>query len=583
MSVRPVGPWIRSASYVVLVGCAGMDSATSADVTPGPRFTLDPVSETVSQVLPAPPDEPGYVPGPCGSCALSCGAEQRCLGDVCTPRSDGVARPLAPESLGLVTSQRPTFRWVLPARVEGVRLQVCRDRLCRAVVQTADVVGETFRPEAPLAPGVYFWRVLARRGTFLSEKPTPVWEFAVGARDRGTDTVMDHLTDYNGDGYSDLALRLAEDRPVGVYLGGPEGLGLAPSARFALATGADVRAGFSPVGDLDGDGFIEALSVATRANDPAQRAVYLYHGGPQGLGAMPEQLPALAGSERWPDSFSSAGDLNGDGYGDLVGVDRERGDSPSRVRVFFGAPRGLQAMRGALLQGDPGAELGASISGGGDVNGDGRPDLLVGSPSAAQPGLAIVWVNRVGVCLQAETTRLWGDPGSASLFGRAVSVVGDFNGDGYGDPLVAEPYAAAVTGRSRAMLFQGGGFGVSTAPARTMPFGGAQTESIRLRAGADFNGDGYGDAVAWMHNEERGPSMSLFYGSPTGLPGEPSRMIRSSDLGSTETALSFAWTGDTDRDGYDDLALSLSPTEWLLLRGSAEGMRVVDGPRLELP
>lgn len=583
MSVRPVGSWLRSASYVALAGCAGMDSTTSAEVTPAPLFTLDPPESTVAQELPD-PLPPGEAPEVCGQCALSCSAAQRCVDEVCTPRSDGVARPLAPESLGRVTSQRPTFRWVLPARVQGARFQLCRDRACRDVVQSVDLTGQTsFRPEAALSPGVYFWRVRARRGDFLSEKPTPVWEFVVGARDAGTDTVLDRIPDYNGDGHADLALRVGDDRPVGVYLGGPEGLGQAPFARVALPSGDEVRSSFTTVGDLDGDGFPEAVTVATRAGDPAQRAVYVYHGGPMGFAAMPEQLRPLGGGERWPDTFSGVGDLNGDGYADLVGVDRERGDTPARLRVFFGAAQGLQAASGVLLRGELGDDLGASVSGNGDVNGDGRPDLLVGSPSATHPGLALVWINRPGTCLGAEITRLWGDDAPASLFGHAVSVVGDYNGDGYGDPMVAEPYAAAATGLSRAMLFQGTRSGVSTAPARTMPFGGAQIESMRLRAGGDFNGDGYGDAVAWMHNQGRGPSLSIFYGSPSGLPGEPARVVYASDLGSTDTALSFAWTGDSDRDGYDDLVLALQPTEWMWLRGSAEGLRVVHGPRLELP
>ena len=217
------------------------------------------------------------------------------------------------------------------------------------------------------------------------------------------------------------------------------------------------------------------------------------------------------------------------------------------------------------------------------MNGDGRPDVIVGAPSAVDPGFALVWINRPDVCLHSEATRLAGDPGGASLFGRAVSVVGDFNGDGRGDPVVAEPYAATVTGHSRAMLFQGGVSGVSAAAARTMPFGGTEIESIRLRAGGDFNGDGYGDIVAWMHNEQRGPSMSLFYGGPDGLPTVPACVIYPSEFGSPETSLSFAWSGDSNRDGYDDLVLSLRPTEWMWLRGSAEGLRVVDGPRFELP
>ena len=580
MPVRPLGPWIRSVSYLLLAGCAGVDSSTGA--APAPRFAVDPGAATIAQELPDPPP-PGFVPETCGRCALRCGDAQRCLGDVCAERSDGVPRLLTPESLGRVTSQQPTFRWVLPADVQGGRLQLCHDRLCRELVQSVDLVGEAFRPERPLAPGVYFWRVQARRGTFLSEKPTPVWEFVVGARDQGTDTVMDHLVDYNGDGYADLALRLDESRPVGIYHGGPAGPGPAPASRIAPPPGDPVRISLAAAGDLDGDGYGDAVMTTTRANDPAQRTVALYHGGARGLAAEPEQLAPLAGGALWPDSYTSAGDLTGAGNGALRAADRERGATPGRVRVFFGGARGLQEAPGVLLQGRLGDGLGASLSGGGDVNGDGLPDVVVGAPAAVDPGAAYVWINRPDVCVHTEATRLMGDPGGASLFGRAVSVLGDFNGDGHGDPLVAEPYAATVTGRSRALLFAGGPAGVGVSPAVAAPFAGAQVESIRLRAGGDFNGDGYGDLVAWMHNEEHGPTLSLFYGSPAGLLETASRVVRASDLGSNETALSFAWTGDSDRDGFDELALATEPTHWIWLRGSADGLRVVDGSALELP
>jgi hypothetical protein len=581
MSMRRADSWVRFAASVVVAGCASTDSDTRAPA--GPRFVVDLPESEVHEPLPEDPVDPAVQAVSCGLCGLRCGPGLRCAGEVCTPGSDNVARLIAPESFGRVTSQRPTFRWVLPANVQGARWHLCRDRACAEVLREVDLVGQSMRPEAPLAPGVYFWRVRARRGNFVSNKPTPVWEFVVGARESGVDTVQGRIPDLNGDGHADVLLRLGPDRPAGLYLGSPTGLVLAPAVRIGAPEGDGVEGHLSVVGDLDGDGFLDGITVATRDGDPAQRAVYLYRGGPSGLPTMPVQLARPAGVERWPDSFRDAGDLNADGYADLAGVDRERDGVAGRVRVFFGSPQGIQAAPGVLLQGELGDGLGAAFSGGGDVNGDGRPDLLVGSPSVTAPGRALVWTNRVGVCLHSEVTPLHGDASAVSLFGQDLSVVADLNGDGHADPLVAEPYGPAVDGRSHVVLFQGAAPGVETAPARTVSFTGAQTEGIGVRAGGDFNGDGYGDVVVRMHNEGRGPSMYLFYGSPAGMPVEPSRVIYPSDVGSPHTALSFAWTGDADRDGYDDLMMSLLPTEWFLLRGSAEGLRVVDGPRIELP
>lgn len=572
-SMTPSVPWFRAACYALLAGCASTDSATEGRPDPGVPFV--PNGETVTQELPDPPD-PSRPRLPCGECSLYCAPSQRCVAAVCTPSSDGVARLIAPQSFGRLTTQRPTFRWVLPANVTGGRFQICSDRPCRTVLRSVDLVGQSFRPEEPLAPGLYFWRVQSRRGTFVSQKPTPIWEFVVGARETGTDAVLGRITDFNGDGYTDLALGFGDVRPIGIYLGSPTGLALSPAERITPPSLGGVRGPLTPVGDLDGDGFLDLLSVLTAPGDPRQRLVFLYRTGPSGVGA-PREIPLPAGVERWPERFGGAGDLNDDGYGDLVAVDHERGAGLARLRVYFGAAEGVQPAPEALLLGEAGDGLGSSISNS-DFNGDGRPDLLVGAPLG---GYALAWVNRPGGCFRPEVTRLWGDDAPGSLFGQDLTSVADFNGDGYGDPLVTEPYTAAVQSRSRLVNFQGNRTGVSTAP-RAMPLQYSQIEDIRPRAG-DFNGDGYSDAAVWMHNEGRGPSIHLFDGGPDGLPNQARRVIFPADLGSIYTGLSFASPGDANRDGYEDLVLSLLPTEWIYIRGSATGLQIVDGPRLELP
>ena len=210
MCMRRADSWVRFAASVVVAGCASTDSDTRAPA--GPRFVVDLPESEVHEPLPEDPVDPAVQAVSCGLCGLRCGPGLRCAGEVCTPGSDNVARLIAPESFGRVTSQRPTFRWVLPANVQGARWHLCRDRACAEVLREVDLVGQSMRPEAPLAPGVYFWRVRARRGNFVSNKPTPVWEFVVGARESGADTVQGRIPHLNRRGHARVLAPPGRDR-----------------------------------------------------------------------------------------------------------------------------------------------------------------------------------------------------------------------------------------------------------------------------------------------------------------------------------------------------------------------------------
>ena len=139
----------------------------------------------------------------------------------CAPPSSSGPRHLSPQSGSVVTSARPVFRWT---GVAGpYLLRVCADRACQTVIQgtsTADT--ETALP-LELAPGYWFWQVKA-----IGPSPsgwTSPWEFRVRRRFPGyaptANTSVGGFSDYNGDGYPDVAAWGAV--PM-VYLGGPDGI-----------------------------------------------------------------------------------------------------------------------------------------------------------------------------------------------------------------------------------------------------------------------------------------------------------------------------------------------------------------------
>src|SRR5262245_18952650 len=164
----------------------------------------------------------------------------------------------------------------------------------------------------------------------------------------------------------------------------------------------------------------------------------LIHDVPDGV-LEGDQTNALLGG-----SVASAGDVNGDGYGDVV-VGGERYDNgqtdEGAAFVFLGSPSGIVfgglASAHALLEGDqPGARMGFSVASAGDVNGDGYSDVIVGAleydnPESNEGGAFVFLGGASGLANGSPATahaRLESNQAAASI-GSSVASAGDVNGD----------------------------------------------------------------------------------------------------------------------------------------------------------
>jgi hypothetical protein len=199
--------------------------------------------------------------------------------------------------------------------------------------------------------------------------------------------------------------------------------------------------GFSvaSAGDVNGDGFDDVLVCATNR-------IGLYEGSSTGLGTEPLWGYARGNTPcgfGWP--LGRAGDVNGDGFGDFAIAASPAG----LVRVFLGSATGPGEAPDQAL--DVGSHV-ESLAALGDVNHDGFDDLAVGAPYFPDGGRALVFV---GSATGLQPVPAWvNDPvPDAQRFGWSVASAGDVNGDGLEELVIGDP--AVPSGFGRAHVFYG--------------------------------------------------------------------------------------------------------------------------------
>ncbi|TAJ21961.1 MAG: hypothetical protein EPO68_03985, partial [Planctomycetota bacterium] len=132
-------------------------------------------------------------------------------------------------------------------------------------------------------------------------------------------------------------------------------------------------------------------------------------------------------------SMAAAGDVNADGFPDIIVGEIGGlvwGYDPGIARIYSGLDGSLLHQ---LSVGDDGDWFGNSVDGAGDVDGDGYDDVVVGAPYFGPPvGLAAVYSGQSGLLIRA-----WLGNSIADEFGFAVAGAGDVNGDGVPDLVIA--------------------------------------------------------------------------------------------------------------------------------------------------
>jgi hypothetical protein len=383
--------------------------------------------------------------------------------------------------------------------------------------------------------------------------------------------------DVNGDGFSDVIVGAlafsngqAQEGRAFVYHGSAGGLSsVANWTAENNVADAWFGASVASAGDVNGDGYDDVIVGAPQYVEllPRQGQAIVYHGSASGLGGFNWVTTGVQMEQRYGQSVSTAGDVNGDGFSDvIVGAHQfDNGETDEGwACVYHGSPSGLAESAAWTAEGNQiGAQFGLSVATAGDVNGDGFSDVIVGARrfdyGLGNEGRAFLYQGgSPGLSINPNWTAE-GDQAQAN-FGQSVATAGDVNGDGYSDVIVgAWQFDGGESNEGRALVYQGGAAGLGPNPNWSDESNQYNTYyGTSVATAGDVNGDGFSDVIVgapYFDNGEADEGRAFVYqGSAAGLSFTTSWADGSNQLGG-EFGTSVATAGDVNGDGFSDVVV----------------------------
>ncbi|PVD54080.1 hypothetical protein DC498_01425 [Terrimonas sp.] len=354
-----------------------------------------------------------------------------------------------------------------------------------------------------------------------------------------------------------------------VYYGELSSGGTLPALHAGNQADALYGAGISGAGDVNGDGYSDLIVGAPGYDngEADEGAAFLYYGSSTGIGSDPVMLEADQANAHFGTAVSGAGDLNDDGYADIIiaAPHYDNGQTDEGVVfVYMGSSTGISTTPAALLESNQANTLfGNSISRAGDVNGDGFSDILIGAPlydnGQTDEGVVFVYTGSSAGINNTPAIILERDQGNAQ-FGASVAAAADINADGYSDIVIGAPfYDNGETDEGAAFIYQGSAVGLSNTVVAVIESNQANAQmGISVSGAGDVNGDGYSDviiAAPYFDNGETDEGVVwVYHGSATGIVTPYAILLEGNQI-NAQFGYSVAGAGDNNADGYSDIVI----------------------------